>query len=532
MSDTEKKELQGIWTEYGKQRLAALTAGGEMLQISYAAVGSGNGDVPLVRPSQTGLIEEVWRGRISNIEVNPDDPTDVIVDVVIPNEIGGFWIREWGLFDDEGGLISVGPHAEQHKPSFDSGQAMEYLERFHLPVTDSGAINITIASQALATKDFVVNELKKHNDSEEAHEVLLGNALDALNEHVNATGDVHEIGLATPQKNGLAPQGGSVGQFYGVKSVLVENEEGELDLVGVYDFLPLPASTSPASEMLPKADGEGKIDVNWLPVVSSMLPATPDGDLPNVTAVKKYVEKYMGNHAPNVNIWKLVSGGWKSPISGTINVILVGGGGRGGNRINNNTAGPGGGGSGQIVSFTVGVVKGETYPITIGASGGTSTAFGRTALPGNPGGTSNGNTNYVAGGSGTSGGGGGAKLGAGTGGASIWHGGYAGEAGIGAANGGKGGAGGRSMSVFDFQVSVAGGGNSDGPAGGGGSTGIISKNGSLISAGNGDGPYSGQGGKGYGAGGGGAGTGVGISGGAGAPGVCILSFYNPELSDT
>ena len=162
-------ELQGIWTQYGKERDAAARAGGDKLNITHAAVGSGLGAVPVVSPSQTALKEEVWRGPVNGVQINPKDPTDVIVDVVLPNDIGGFWIREWGLFDDAGKLVALGPHSEMHKPVITSGQAAEMLERFHLPVKDTGAVNLTIASQALATQNYVKSKVIEHAADANAH---------------------------------------------------------------------------------------------------------------------------------------------------------------------------------------------------------------------------------------------------------------------------------------------------------------------------------------------------------------------------
>ena len=127
--------LRGIWTQYGLKKLASIMPGEESLRISFAAVGDGGGALPVVEPSQTGLVHEVWRGPVNGVSVNPADSTDVIVEAVIPNNVGGFFIREWGLFDDENNLIAVGPHDEMHKPLLSDGQAVEFLEVFHLPVS-------------------------------------------------------------------------------------------------------------------------------------------------------------------------------------------------------------------------------------------------------------------------------------------------------------------------------------------------------------------------------------------------------------
>ena len=144
--------LQGIWTQKGLDKETAFRAGGERKKLTHVAIGDGSGSIPIVSPAQAGLVREVWRGLVNAIMSNPDDPTDLLVDIIIPNNVGGFWIREWGIFDEDGDLVAVGPHDEMHKPLISTGQSAEFLERFHLPSANAGFVEIKIASQALATQ--------------------------------------------------------------------------------------------------------------------------------------------------------------------------------------------------------------------------------------------------------------------------------------------------------------------------------------------------------------------------------------------
>ena len=164
--------LQGIWTQKGLDKETAFRAGGERKKLTHVAVGDGNGSIPLVSAAQTGLVNEVWRGLANAVMVNPDDPTDLLVDVVIPNNVGGFWIREWGIFDEDGDLVAVGPHDEMHKPLISTGQAAEFLERFHLPSANATFVEIKIASQALATQQYVESKISEHDADAKAHEIL------------------------------------------------------------------------------------------------------------------------------------------------------------------------------------------------------------------------------------------------------------------------------------------------------------------------------------------------------------------------
>ena len=164
--------LQGIWTQKGLDKETAFRAGGERKKLTHVAVGDGNGTIPLVSAAQTGLVNEVWRGLANAVMVNPDDPTDLLVDVVIPNNVGGFWIREWGIFDEDDDLVAVGPHDEMHKPLISTGQAAEFLERFHLPSANATFVEVKITSQALATQQYVEREVDAHDKDGGAHETL------------------------------------------------------------------------------------------------------------------------------------------------------------------------------------------------------------------------------------------------------------------------------------------------------------------------------------------------------------------------
>uniref|UniRef100_B8DLJ2 Tail fiber protein, putative n=2 Tax=Nitratidesulfovibrio TaxID=2802295 RepID=B8DLJ2_NITV9 len=166
-------ELKGIWTAKGLEKLAAAYAGGAPLVLRQIAVGDGGGSVPAPAPSWTGLAAEKWRGNVNAVMVNPDAPTEVVADVVLPFNVGGFFIREWGLFDEAGDMVAVGPHAETYKPLIAEGTAVEVTERIRLPLTNSAAVTLTIASAAMATqqyvRQYVTQVVEGHEASEAAH---------------------------------------------------------------------------------------------------------------------------------------------------------------------------------------------------------------------------------------------------------------------------------------------------------------------------------------------------------------------------
>ena len=139
--------LAGVWTRKGLDKLAAQLAGGEAVTIKNIALGDGGGTVPPALESMTGLLGERWRGAVNTVEIDPDSENSVIVQAVIPYNVGGWFIREWGLYDAAGDLVAYGPHAEFYKPVLDSGSGAELLERIKLPISNQGPIKLVVCGQ-------------------------------------------------------------------------------------------------------------------------------------------------------------------------------------------------------------------------------------------------------------------------------------------------------------------------------------------------------------------------------------------------
>lgn len=104
-----------IWTNEGLARLINL-APNETLTISQYAVGDGNGVIPTPDKTQTALINEVHRANINNIQQDILDKKKYRIEIIIPKEVGGFNIREVGLYASDGVLIGVADHSEYYKP--------------------------------------------------------------------------------------------------------------------------------------------------------------------------------------------------------------------------------------------------------------------------------------------------------------------------------------------------------------------------------------------------------------------------------
>lgn len=145
MSTTYKTVI----TDKGAERIAAaLLPDGEKLRITHFAVGDGNGSTPTPDVSQTALVHEVYRGEVSNIHIDVDDTTRIVVEGIIPTSQGGFWVREIGLYDDQGELVVVGNAPEGYKPLPSEGAGRVLNCQVFVVVSNTDAIELKVVSDA------------------------------------------------------------------------------------------------------------------------------------------------------------------------------------------------------------------------------------------------------------------------------------------------------------------------------------------------------------------------------------------------
>ncbi|HEI6728144.1 TPA: phage tail protein, partial [Yersinia enterocolitica] len=170
-----------ILTNQGAARLANAAALGTTLKITHMSVGDGGGKAVTPNPEQTTLINEVRRGAVNMLSIDPQNINQIIVEQVIPENEGGWFIREIGLFDSEGMLIAVANCPETYKPLLQEGSGRTQTIRMILIVSSASAVELKIdPSVVLATRQYVDNkiiEVKQYADT------LHQKHIDAANPH-------------------------------------------------------------------------------------------------------------------------------------------------------------------------------------------------------------------------------------------------------------------------------------------------------------------------------------------------------------
>ena len=191
-----------ILTEMGEAKLANAIALGQTLKLKNLAVGDGNGNLPMPVRTQKALVREVRRAGLNQLTIDPTNTSQIIVEQVLPEDVGGWWIREIGIFDEAGDLCAVANCPPSYKPLMAEGSGRTQVVRIVLIVASTAAIELKIdPSIILATRKYVDDQdiivraysdaqLAKHLAAADPHPLLAKVAyVDQQNTSARSYGD-------------------------------------------------------------------------------------------------------------------------------------------------------------------------------------------------------------------------------------------------------------------------------------------------------------------------------------------------------
>jgi hypothetical protein len=200
-----------IPTNIGEAKMANALALGIPLAITELAVGDGEGEgargTPLPNPEATTLVSERRRAPLNSFAVDPNNSNALIAEQIIPESAGGWWIREMGLFDEDGDLIFVCNTPPTYKPQLTEGSGRVQVVRMASIVSDTAAVTLKVdPSLVLATRQYAQEILAVHAEQVEQE----------INERLRYVGNVDDM-QALPLNEGESirlTQSGRSGIFF------------------------------------------------------------------------------------------------------------------------------------------------------------------------------------------------------------------------------------------------------------------------------------------------------------------------------
>ncbi|MGO2451186.1 phage tail protein [Pseudomonas taetrolens] len=148
-------------TDVGAAQQAKAIANGTPWNITHMGVGDGNGVTPLPSRLQKKLVHENVRMKLNRLTVRADKPV-IVAELILPSDIGGWWVREVGLYDSTGTLVAVASYPATYKPTLAQGTGR--TQGIRLQILVSSTANITIQDDptlVMATVNTVREEITK-----------------------------------------------------------------------------------------------------------------------------------------------------------------------------------------------------------------------------------------------------------------------------------------------------------------------------------------------------------------------------------
>ena len=145
-------------TQQGAALLANATASGIPLKLTKMGVGDGNGKTTTPNASQSRLVHEVYQAPINSLTIDENNTNQIIAELIIPENQGGWFIHEIGLYDENNTLVAVGNCPATYKPQLSEGSGRTQVIRIIIIVDNTDAIALKIdPAVILATRQYVDN---------------------------------------------------------------------------------------------------------------------------------------------------------------------------------------------------------------------------------------------------------------------------------------------------------------------------------------------------------------------------------------
>lgn len=167
------EQFYTILTNVGKAKVANAALLNNNVTLKTLKVGDGNGAYYNPTEEQKDLKNTVYTCNVGSVTVDTKNPNWIIAETIIPSNVGGFTIREVGLFDTDGDMIAIGKYPETYKPVVANGASKDLNVRTIFEVSNADKVTLNLdPSVIIATKEDIENLQKQITSNDEDIAVL------------------------------------------------------------------------------------------------------------------------------------------------------------------------------------------------------------------------------------------------------------------------------------------------------------------------------------------------------------------------
>lgn len=139
-----EKKYFSVVTDIGNNLMANAVANGEKVEVTEIAVGDGGGSDYRPDTGQQQLKHECWRGAVNSCTLSPESPNILVVSAIIPGAVGGFTIREMGIFNQDNKMIAVCNTPATPKVMITDGVVNEMNVSMELALINGSAVELVV----------------------------------------------------------------------------------------------------------------------------------------------------------------------------------------------------------------------------------------------------------------------------------------------------------------------------------------------------------------------------------------------------
>lgn len=158
-----------IITKIGQAKIANAISFGTKVEFSKMKIGDSNGAYYDPTENQTELVHEVYEIGINQITVDKDNPNWIHIEAIIPSTVGGFYIREYGVYDTDGDLIAICKCAETYKPIISDGSTKELILDMVIAVVNTDVIELKVDPSIIFASKTDITELRTYVENQIAN---------------------------------------------------------------------------------------------------------------------------------------------------------------------------------------------------------------------------------------------------------------------------------------------------------------------------------------------------------------------------
>lgn len=164
-------EFYTILTSIGLTKLVNAQLTADKLSITQIAVGDSFGSHYEPTQNLTSLKNEKWRGNVTNVSQDQTNPNWIVAEVAVPSTVGGWMIREVGLFDEDGDLIAIGKYPETYKPVAANGSVKDLIIRMIVEVNNASSVELKVDPTIITASRKYVNDNLEQLDNKVAQQL-------------------------------------------------------------------------------------------------------------------------------------------------------------------------------------------------------------------------------------------------------------------------------------------------------------------------------------------------------------------------